>query len=191
MTTRRDGTRPIIANGSVYLRPAERADLPLFVAWFNDYSMSRTLSIRAPMSLAMEEQWFERTVADQGRTGYHFVACLVADDRPIGTIGLFDLDLVNGSAGLGISIGAAADRGRGHGSDMIRALLDFAFGQLRLERIWLDVYDFNGDARRVYARAGFVDEGVSRQAIFREGEFRDLYRMAILREEWAARQREG
>lgn len=191
MTTRRDGSQPIIGHGSVYLRPAERADLPLFVSWFNDYSMSRTLSLRAPMSLAMEEQWFERVVADQGRTGYHFVACLLADDRPIGTVGLFELDLDNGSAGLGISIGAASDRGRGHGSDMIRALLDFSFGNLRLERIWLDVYDFNPGARRVYERAGFVHEGISRHAIFREGAYRDLHRMSILREEWSARPRQG
>ena len=180
------GAVPMIAHGSVYLRPAERADIPLFVGWFNDYSMSRTLGLRSPMSIAMEEQWFERAVADQGKTGYHFVACLRGDDRPIGTIGLFDLDLNNGSAGLGISIGEAADRGRGHGTAMLRALLGWAFGQLRLERIWLDVYDFNPGARRVYQRVGFVDEGVSRHAIFREGAYRDLHRLAILREEWLA-----
>ena len=184
MPTLRNGTEPIIAHGAVYLRPAERDDIPLFVRWFNDYSMSRTLSIRSPMSIALEEQWFERTVANQGKDGYHFVACLIEDDRPIGTVGLFELDLLNGSAGLGISIGAAADRGRGHGTAMLRALLGFAFGQLPLERVWLDVYDFNPGARRVYQRVGFVDEGVSRHAIFREGRHRDLYRMSILRAEW-------
>jgi len=184
MPTRRDGTEPIIAHGSVYLRPAERDDVPLFVRWFNDYSGSRTLAIRAPMSIPMEEQWFERAIAAQGKSGYHFVACLLEDDRPIGTVGLFDLDLVNGSAGLGISIGAAADRGQGHGSDMLRALLGFAFGSLRLERVWLEVYDFNPRARGVYERVGFVHEGVSRHAIFRENAYRDVHRMAILRDEW-------
>ena len=84
MPTLRDGTVPMIAHGSVYLRAAERADIPLFVAWFNDYATSRTLSIRAPMSTASEEHWFEQTVADQGKGGYHFVACLIEDDRPIG-----------------------------------------------------------------------------------------------------------
>jgi RimJ/RimL family protein N-acetyltransferase len=186
MATLRDGTEPMIAHGSVYLRPADRADIPLFVRWFNDYATSRTLSIRSPMSIPIEEGWFERAVANQGKDGYHFVACLIEDDRPIGTIGLFDLDLANGSAGLGISIGAAADRGRGHGTAMLRALLRFGFGELRLERIWLDVYDFNPGARRVYQRVGFVDEGVLRHAIYRDGRYRDLYRMAILREEWDA-----
>lgn len=185
MPTLRDGSEQIIAHGSVYLRPAERGDVPQFVGWFNDWSTSRTLTIRAPMSIAMEELWFERAVADQGKTGYIFVACLIEDDRPIGTIGLHTLDLDNGSAGLGISIGAATDRRRGLGSDMLRALLDFSFRNLRLERIWLDVCDFNPGARRVYARVGFVDEGTARHAIFREGAYRDVHRMSILREEWA------
>ena len=186
MANRPDGTVPVIAHGSVYLRAAERDDIPLFVRWFNDYRTSRTLGLRAPMSVAMEEQWFERAVADQGKTGYHFVACRFADDRPIGTVGLFDLDLTNGNAGLGISIGDEADRGRGHGSDSLRALLRFAFDSLRLERVWLEVYDFNPDARRLYERVGFVEEGISRHAIFREGSYRDIHRMAILRTEWEA-----
>jgi RimJ/RimL family protein N-acetyltransferase len=188
MPTRRDGTEPMIAHGAVYLRAAERADIPQFVTWMTDYRTTRTLGVPAPISHASEEQWFERMLADQGKSGYFFVACLLDDDRPIGTIGLFDLDLHHGSAGLGISIGAPGDRGRGLGSDMLRALLAFGFGMVRLERIWLDVYDMNPGARRVYERAGFVLEGTLRHAIFREGRYLDLHRMSILADEWRTAQ---
>jgi RimJ/RimL family protein N-acetyltransferase len=188
MTLKRDGTQPIIAHGAVYLRAAERSDVPLFVTWMNDWGMSRTLGLVAPMSVPMEEQWFERTVANQGKEGYHFTACLFEDDRPIGTIGLFELNLRNGDAGLGISIGSADDRGKGYGSDMLRALLWFGFAQLRLERIWLDVYDVNPGARRVYERVGFVHEGTLRRAVYRDGSFWDVHRMAILVDEWRALQ---
>jgi RimJ/RimL family protein N-acetyltransferase len=186
MATRRDGTEPMIAHGAVYLRAAEREDIPLFVAWMTDWRTVRTLSMRAPMSLASEEGWFEHITADQGRNGYFFVACLLSDDRAIGTVSLFELDLVNGSAGLGITVGAPDDRGRGYGTDMLRALVGFGFGMLRLERIWLDVYDFNPDARRLYERVGFVYEGTLRNAMYRDGRYVGLVRMAILREEWLA-----
>jgi RimJ/RimL family protein N-acetyltransferase len=168
MPARPDGTEPVIAHGSVYLRAAERDDIPRFVAWLNDYRTSRTLGLRAPLSIPIEEAWFERMVADQGKGGYLFTACLLADDRPIGDVCLIDLDLVNGSAGLGILIGEPGDRGRGHGTDMLEALVGFGFASLRLERIWLDVYDFNPGARRVYERVGFQHEGVLRHAFFRE-----------------------
>jgi RimJ/RimL family protein N-acetyltransferase len=186
MPARRDGTEPMIAHGAVFLRAAERDDIPRFVTWMNDYRTARTLGLRSPISLASEEQWFERVVADQGKGRYFFVACLLEDDRPIGTVGLFELDLENGGAGLGISIGDPADQGRGLGKDMLRALLAFGFGSLRLERIWLDVYDFNPRARRAYEHVGFVHEGVLRRAVFREGRFVDVHRMAILADEWQA-----
>ena len=188
MPARSDGTEPVIAHGSVYLRAAERDDIPRFVGWLNDHRTSRTLAVRAPQSIAMEESWFERMVADQGKGGYLFTACLLADDRAIGNVGLFDLDLVNGSAGLGIMVGSPGDRGRGHGTDMLEALVAFGFASLRLERIWLDVYDFNPGARRVYERVGFAHEGVLRHAFFRQGRFVDVHRMSILSDEWRARQ---
>ena len=189
MPARPDGTEPVIAHGSVYLRAAERDDIPRFVAWLNDSRTSRTLGLWAPLSIPMEETWFEGMVADQGKGGYLFTACLLADDRPIGNVGLFDLDLVNGSAGLGIMIGEPGDRGRGHGTDMLEALVGFGLASLRLERIWLDVYDFNRGARRVYERVGFQHEGVMRHAFFREGRFVDAHRMSILSGEWRARLR--
>ena len=67
------------------------------------------------------------------------------------------------------------------------ALVAFGFDQLRLERIELDVYDFNDRARAVYERVGFVHEGTMRRALFRDGAFHDVHRMAVLRDEWAER----
>jgi RimJ/RimL family protein N-acetyltransferase len=177
---------PVIRGRRTWLRPAERADIPSMVAWFNDWSMSRFIATRAPMSEALEERWFERMLDGQGTRGWHFLICRLDDDRPIGTIGLFEIDLTNGNAGIGISIGPPGDRGIGLGTDALEALLDFGFGRLRLERLWLDVYDFNAAAIRSYEKAGFLREGVARHGTFREGRYIDVVEMAILRDEWAA-----
>lgn len=187
MGRRSDGSLPMITEGRVYLRAAERDDISLFLEWLNDWDTTRTLALRAPMSGPMEERWFDRMLESQGRDGYFFVACLCEDDRVIGNTGLFDLDLFNGSAGLGITVGKAADRGKGYGTEMLRALLRFAFGQLRLERVWLDVYAGNDNARRVYEKVGFVHEGTLRRAALRDNRWLDIDRMAILADEWRAR----
>ena len=183
---RPDGSEPILAHGKVYLRPAERDDLPRFVRWFSDARTSRTLDLISPLSQALEERWFERMLEQQGQDRWNFVICRQTDDRPVGSIELHNVDTRNGSAGLGIAIGAPDDTGQGYGSDAIRAILDFGFGELRLERIWLDVYDYNERARRVYERVGFVHEGTLRHALYRAGAYHDIHRMAILREEWSA-----
>lgn len=180
---------PILRGEHVYLRPSERVDVPRFVRWLNDAETTSYLSMRAPMSEAMEEKWFEAMVERQGKDQFHFVMCMLADDRPIGTVSLFAIDYVNGNAGIGISIGEKTLWGKGYGTDAMNALLDFGFGMLRLERLWLDVYDFNKRARRSYEKSGFVSEGIKRHDVFKQGRYVDVELMSMLRDEWAAQPR--
>lgn len=182
--------RPIIRGERVYLRPSERTDLPTFVRWFNDADVLRNLAMRAPMSEAAESAWFDRMLEAQGKTDYHFVICLLEDDRPVGTAGLHGLDFVNGNAEFGIAIGEKAEWNRGYGTDALRAICDFGFGELRLERIGLYVYAGNERARRSYEKVGFVHEGTLRRAQFQHGRLIDVHVMGLLRDEWSTRDRD-
>ena len=177
--------RPIIRGEHVYLRPSERDDLPLFVRWFNDVEVLRNLAMRAPMSEAAEAAWFDRMLAAQGVTDYHFVICLIEDSRPIGTTGLHGIDFQNGTAEFGIAIGEKAEWSKGYGTDALRAICDFGFGELRLVRIALHVYAGNDRARRSYEKAGFSHEGTLRRAQFARGEHGDVHVMSLLRDEWS------
>ena len=177
---------PIIRGEHVWLRPAERSDVPVFVRWFNDAEMTRYLAARGPMSLAAEERWFDAMLERQGKDNYLFVICLLADDRPIGTIGLHEVDYISGNASFGIAIGEKELWGRGLGTDALNAIADFGFGELRLERIWLYCYAFNPRGRRSYEKAGFSVEGILRRAHFQEGEHHDVLLMSLLRDEWQA-----
>ena len=178
---------PMLRGRFVYLRPAERSDLPLFVRWLSDARTSRNLALRSPISEAMEERWFDDLQDHQGSDRWHFAICLLSDGRAVGALDLHELNLTSGGAGLGIVIGDPADRSQGYGGDALGALLDFAFDELRLERVWLDVYESNPDARRLYERIGFVREATFRHGMWRGGRFVDVHRLGILRSEWAAR----
>ena len=180
---------PMLRSERVYLRPAERSDLPLFVRWLADAEVTRNLSVAAPLSDAMEEKWFEQGIERQGRDRYHFVICLVGDGRPIGAADLRDINLEDGHAAFGIMIGEKSEWSRGYGTEALYAICDFGFGQLRLERIELDVYAPNTPAQRSYEKAGFRLEGTLRHAHFADGQFLDVLRMALLREKWLALER--
>jgi RimJ/RimL family protein N-acetyltransferase len=177
----------ILRGRLVYLRPAERDDIPLFVRWLSDARTTEFLASRSPIGLAMEERWFEELLDHHGRDRWFFVICRLEDDRAVGSLDLRDIGPTSGGAGLGIVIGDPADTSKGYGSDALRVLLGFGFGELRLERIWLEVFDFNEQARHVYERLGFLHEATFRHAFFHGGRYVDLQRMAILREEWAER----
>jgi diamine N-acetyltransferase len=180
---------PIIRAQRVYLRPSERSDLPLFVQWLNDAETKHHLALRSPISNAMEEKWFDQAVERQGRDQYHFVICLIDDGRPIGATDLREINLEDGHAAFGIVIGEKGEWNRGYGTEALIAICDFGFGQLRLERIELDVYVDNARARRSYEKAGFQVEGTLRHAHFADGRFTDVVRMSMLRDEWIAQER--
>ena len=105
----------------------------------------------------------------------------------VGHIELGVIDMQNATAAVCRVLVFPAARRRGVCTPMIGRLLEIGFGEMGLRRIELRVYAFNTPAIRCYERAGFVREGVLRQAQRVGHELWDLVVMGILREEWEAR----
>ena len=72
------GPTPPLATGLVYLRPAERNDVPLFVSWFNDRRTTRTLLMVSPMSEILEERWFDELLDHHGRDRWQSISATAA-----------------------------------------------------------------------------------------------------------------
>jgi RimJ/RimL family protein N-acetyltransferase len=178
----------IIRGERVFLRPFERADAETYRRWRADAAPMALAGFldRAPLSLVQVEQRIERIAGSDGKDSFAFLICLLEDERPIGEAMLFSLDRDNGSGGLGIFIGEPDEWGKGYGTDAVNALVDFAFGELRLERVWLNVATDNAPARRSYEKAGFVHEGTQRHDRFEGGRHTDSHIMSILADEWRA-----
>lgn len=183
----------IITSGRVFLRPFEKADAETYRRWRADADPMALAGWpdRAPLSLAQVEQRIERVTAEQGKELYTFLICLLGDERPIGEALFGHLDRAHGSAELGIFIGETEEWGKGYGTDAINALVDFGFGELRLERIFLNVWTENHRARRAYEKAGFVHEGTARNDRYEGGRFTSGHVMSLLRDEWMSLPRRG
>jgi len=90
----------------------------------------------------------------------------------------------HGDGWIGLGLGEREDWGKGYGTDAMRVMLRFAFTELNLYRVSLDVFEYNPRAIRSYEKAGFVFEGRMRQWMRRDGRRWDFVYMGILREEW-------
>jgi RimJ/RimL family protein N-acetyltransferase len=178
----------IIGSGRVFLRPFEASDAETYRRWRADAGpMALTgWHERAPLSLAQVERRIAGLAEDQGKDVYTFLICLTSDERPIGEVMLFDIDRLNGSAEVGIFIGEPDEWGKGYGTDAVRAIVEFGFAELRLERVWLEVGTENPRARRAYEKAGFTHEATLRHDRFEGGRYTDGHVMSILRDEWLA-----
>ena len=80
--------------------------------------------------------------------------------------------------------------GRGYATEAVRAVVDFGFAQMGLNRIEGRCMVENAASSRVMEKAGMRYEGTMRQQILAKGRFRDVKLYAILREDrsgWAHR----
>jgi RimJ/RimL family protein N-acetyltransferase len=170
----------------VELGPVQREYLGKYVEWLNDWEVSRFLAPGVPFLLNLDDEtdWFERRRQDKDNIVFAILA--LPEKQLIGNCGAHRLDWKNRSAVFGIVIGDKNYWNKGYGTDATRTLLRFAFEQLGLNRVELEVYDFNPRAIRAYEKAGFRRDGVRRQALYRDGAFHDTYLMGILREDWDA-----
>jgi diamine N-acetyltransferase len=66
------------------------------------------------------------------------------------------------------------------------ALLGYAFHDLGLNKVYLQVFTTNTKARRLYTKLGFRTEGTLRAHYFVNGAFHDMLSMSMLREEFTA-----
>ncbi len=170
----------------VELAAVQREYLPKYVEWLNDWEVTQFLmpGIPMPFNLDDETAWYENRHKKEGN--YLFAILTLAERKLIGNCGLHNVDLKNRSSIFGIMIGEKDYWNKGYGTDATRTLLRFAFSELGLNRVELEVYDFNPRAIRAYEKAGFRRDGVHRQGLYRNGKFHDEIIMCILRAEWDA-----
>lgn len=109
---------------------------------------------------------------------------IAPDGRIIGESVINEIDFALRCANFRIVIYHPSGRGKGIGTWMVETTRDFAFEDLKLHRLSLDVYSFNPGARNVYLKAGFKQEGILRDAIMDGERYADDILMSILEDEW-------
>jgi len=164
---------------SCHLRVVEEHDLALIRQWINDPLVFNCIQPRTPLTDPEVREKFLKRPSEMKEI--HFL--IYSDQKPVGVSSLKGIHLVNRRAEFSIFIGDSGHRGRGVGRWATVETLRFAFEQLNLRRVFLEVYDFNTAAIELYKKVGFTVEGVLRSHSFKNGSYRDLVVMGILKDE--------
>lgn len=177
----------MITGKRVRLRAPERSDIPLFARWLNDPEVTAGMMFYLPLSLADEENWFESML--HRPQAEHPLTIEIRQDNGwtmIGNCSFNAIDWRVRSTEVGIFIGEKSFWNQGYGTEAMQLLLRHGFGTLNLNRIFLQVYANNPRAIRAYEKAGFVEEGRKRQAMYKDGVYIDVVLMSVLRQDWEA-----
>ena len=149
---------PTLTTERLTLRPLQAADAPAVFRLVNDYSVAGNLArVPFPYKESVAASWIGST-AEQAARGEGFHLAITQGGTLIGCIGL---TLNRGDAGeaeLGYWVGAKF-WGRGFAREAARALLDWGFSNLGLDRVVASALTDNPASHAVLRAVGFAQTG--------------------------------
>lgn len=140
-------------NEFVRLRMLTRDDLPMTLAWRNHDDVRRWFKTSAVLTMAQHASWFERYL--ESDNSHMFI--VEHQGRPVGQVGIYDIDPAARCAEVGRFVAAPGESGRGYLKAAILLLQQWATATLGLQRLYLDVFDTNERAIGLYRACGFVE----------------------------------
>ena len=167
--------KPTLRGPRVTLRPLDERDVEDQWRAVQDQEARRLTGTHRVFTRTDIEAWSRSRADAPGR--YDWAIVDTDSGGWLGECALNDIDPDNESASFRIALDRVV-LGQGLGTEATGLVLDFAFGELGLYRVELEVFDFNVRAQKSYAKSGFTVEGVKRGGLLWEGVRHDVIMMA-------------
>ena len=172
----------IIASKRLLLVPLEKTDAEEVLRWTNNQEIVKNFQFFTGKVKVEEELRYIRKMKKS--PGDLLLGIFIEGEELIGTCGLHEIDFNNHTARLGVIIGKKEHWNQGYAGEATRALISWAFSVMHLNKIYLNVLTTNEKGIHLYTEIGFQVEGTLRKEYRIRGEYADMLRMAVLREEW-------
>ncbi|MCI9140444.1 N-acetyltransferase [bacterium 1XD42-8] len=168
-----------IIGEKIKLKPIDFTHTNKILQWRNHPEVVKNFLYQEKITLKDHEKWMREKV----KTGevIQFIIYEKEEGREIGSVYFRDIDWEERKAEYGIFIGEDWARGgKGYGTETAKKMVEYAFCQLRLHKIYLRVIDTNERAIRSYKRAGFVKiENKKEEVFLKDGPHEVMFMEAI------------
>lgn len=164
----------------VTIREFSFEDIALKVNWINNPENNQFLHYDLPLEYEKTCIWFEK---NRGRTD-RYDAVIQVNGTPVGLIGLLSIDRKNQKAEYYVSMGETRFKGHGVASKASELLLEYAFRDLKLEKVYLYTETGNKVAQKLFERVGFKKEGILKHDLLSRGRFVDRIAYGITKADY-------
>jgi UDP-4-amino-4,6-dideoxy-N-acetyl-beta-L-altrosamine N-acetyltransferase len=127
-------------------------------------------------------RWFAVIAGDE-RRDYRIVE---VDGTPVGVTNFYDIDRAQGRASWAFYLADPSVRGKGVGGMVEFLMIERAFDELGLRKLWCEVLASNEAVWKLHLKFGFTVEARFRSHVVKHGEPQDVVGLGLLAEEWAS-----
>ena len=162
-----------VSGERITVRLYEESDHDLLARWVEDPEGSTFLTTRPepPRFNTLE------ALLDTETSKFGIVSL---DDKPIGALAYLNIDVEQGKAELRKLIGDRAARGHGYARRATQYWIEYGVSTLGLRKIYVNTLDTNLANIRLNEHLGFRIEGLLREEVLLEGEYKDVLRMSLI-----------
>lgn len=163
----------------IKLVPLEKEHLPNSLLWANDMSLNSKMLRVLPVTKVDQEKWYQIIVEDPSKIV--FAIKTLKEDKHIGNTGIYHIDWLHRRGEFWVLIAERNFWKHGIGEEVASLMQKYAFQNLNLNKLYLNVSVDNKEAVSLYKKLNFHQEGVLKEHYFIEGKYVDIITMAILR----------
>jgi len=161
----------------VRLEPLDPSHLPHVMTWVNDRDVVQYFANRqTPITEDEERAYLETLVASKVDRAYSIYFA----SEYVGQCSINQIYWPAKNGRVFIAIGKK-HQGRGVGPSALEQLIDRAWHELDLHKLWLIVRKDNRSAQAMYLKLGFDFEGVLADEYCVNGRYFDMVRMGLVR----------
>ena len=174
---------PKISRGNIYLSPINPEDYEAWTKFMNDSRITDGINqTKAILSINKEKEFLEKYSKDDDPTEKAFTIVNKNNDKMLWITDLGDINYIDGTARLWISIWNYDEHNKWYWTDAVNAILLFGFHTLNLRNIDLHVFSFNEKAIKCYQKVWFQEYWRRKETHYCNGKFRDEIYMDITKE---------
>ena len=130
----------------INLRALKKSDSNLILNWMKNEKLRYLIGTVYPITELEHENWFQNRMLEKDNR--MFVIDL-DNEKSIGIVGFKNLDWVNRNSELFIYIGDEEYWGKGYGTQALELIIKFAFNNLNLHMLYLEVFSYNKNATKL------------------------------------------
>jgi len=164
----------------VEFRAIEEYDLELLMNYRN--KLKSVFRQYKTLNKKNQEQWFK--FINESDSVEMFGIMINGNEHLSGVCGLCYISWVNRTAEVSFFIGDAFYKGGEAEEIAVKMLIDKAFNEFNLNRLWIETYAHNTTNQVLFKKCGFVQEGILRDHVYKDGKYRDSYISGLLKKEW-------
>lgn len=163
----------------VNLRSLEVEDLSTLKNWRNSKYIRKVTREYRLLNMFNQKSWFESLHKNNPPREIMF-GILDKKNNLIGVCGLTYIDWKNRHSEISIYIAKAGWQKTKESRNTLSVIMKYAFGELGMHRLWAEIYGIAADTIKLFQMAGFKEEGILRDTIFREGKWWNSHLYSIL-----------